>query len=751
MEGPLSKWTNVVRGWQYRWFVLDDDVGLLSYYTSKEKMSRGVRRGCVRLKGATIGIDDEDDSTFTITVDQKMFHFQARDADERERWIHNLEQTILRHTSTGMRATLSYHSKKNEFERKLAETDVYLQVLIKQVESLEGRIALCVDERTRMKCIQIKDAAETMIDSIKQGIVLLQITKHLVNEPYIPKSRSRVNVADTGSLVIPFGSITSRISFDSYVGGKSTGTGVTSESTQLSQSSEDIQQKQTDDSDGDLATSDSQQLSTSLPNLNSPQVSAVLATVELDKAGSSQSDTNMGNDMVRLSMKASRKSAKSPRKENESMPTVSYSSSEEEDDFFDASETVSKMKTCESSGSPKTKTKAKAPPVVAGKDVYFDELYDCQDDEDLEINAHSSIITHLLSQVRIGMDLTKIVLPTFILERRSLLEMFADFLAHPDLFVGIADQKTPRDRMVQLVRWYLSAFHAGRRSQVAKKPYNPIIGETFRCSYDLPEMSDKKDEKINGPLPWSTENCVSFIAEQVSHHPPISAFYAEHFKKHISIDGYVWTKSKFLGLSVGVYMVGQSVVSVEDYGEEYIIMFPSAYGRSILTVPWIELGGKIELSCAKSGYHATVEFLTKPFYGGKKNQVVAEIFAPKQKKSFCTIKGEWNGQMTAKFEDNPKNELFLDTKTMPVVKKKVLPIADQDEFESRRLWKEVTQCLKDKNVGEATKFKQGLEARQRAEEKERKEQKLKWQTKCFNEEGEHWVYHAPLVKRLNLS
>ena len=52
------------------------------------------------------------------------------------------------------------------------------------------------------------------------------------------------------------------------------------------------------------------------------------------------------------------------------------------------------------------------------------------------MNAHSSIVTHLLSQVRIGMDLTKIVLPTFILERRSLLEMFADFLAHPDLFVG---------------------------------------------------------------------------------------------------------------------------------------------------------------------------------------------------------------------------------------------------------------------------------------------------------------------------
>lgn len=33
MEGSLSKWTNVMKGWQYRWFVLDENSGLLSYYT----------------------------------------------------------------------------------------------------------------------------------------------------------------------------------------------------------------------------------------------------------------------------------------------------------------------------------------------------------------------------------------------------------------------------------------------------------------------------------------------------------------------------------------------------------------------------------------------------------------------------------------------------------------------------------------------------------------------------------------------
>lgn len=54
---------------------------------------------------------------------------------------------------------------------------------------------------------------------------------------------------------------------------------------------------------------------------------------------------------------------------------------------------------------------------------------------DLSMENHGSMITHLLSQVKIGMDLTKVVLPTFILETRSLLEMYADYFAHPDIFV----------------------------------------------------------------------------------------------------------------------------------------------------------------------------------------------------------------------------------------------------------------------------------------------------------------------------
>merc|ERR1719186_2101008 len=133
----------------------------------------------------------------------------------------------------------------------------------------------------------------------------------------------------------------------------------------------------------------------------------------------------------------------------------------------------------------------------------WDSLYEEEEEEsEIDMKSQGSVITHLLSQVRIGMDLTKIVLPTFILERRSLLEMYADFFAHPDIFTSITDKNTPEDRMIQVLRWYLSSFHASRKSAVAKKPYNPILGEIFRCHWLLDPPEKECDPVPESPLPW---------------------------------------------------------------------------------------------------------------------------------------------------------------------------------------------------------------------------------------------------------
>lgn len=162
-------------------------------------------------------------------------------------------------------------------------------------------------------------------------------------------------------------------------------------------------------------------------------------------------------------------------------------------------------------------------------------------------------------------------------------------------------------------------------------------------------------------------------------------------------------------------------MTVCDLNEEYIVTFPNGYGRSILSVPWIgrkklfflakkknliyfvffftlslELGGQVTIKCPKTGYHAEIDFLTKPFYGGKRNRIQGEIYAPNEKKSFLSIYGEWSGLMEAKYNDGTKTkpEVFVDVNRIPIFKKQVRPVMEQDEDESRKVWKEVTAGLK---------------------------------------------------------
>ncbi|XP_077347587.1 oxysterol-binding protein-related protein 10 [Lithobates pipiens] len=386
-----------------------------------------------------------------------------------------------------------------------------------------------------------------------------------------------------------------------------------------------------------------------------------------------------------------------------------------------------------------------------------DELTDTEDNEEEDLGVmedQRSVILHLISQLKLGMDLTKVVLPTFILEKRSLLEMYANFMAHPDLFLSIAAGTTPEERMISFVEYYLTAFHEGRKGAVAKKPYNPIIGETFHCSWDVPKEKVKPcrtqsacvKAKETDIVQESTNEWykVRFVAEQVSHHPPVSCFYCECEEKKMSINTHVWTKSKFLGMSIGVSMVGEGVLKLMEYGEEYIFTLPSAYARSILTVPWVELGGKVNITCAKTGYAATVTFHTKPFYGGKVHRVTAEVKHMPTNTIVCKAQGEWNG--TLEFTYSSGETKVIDTTKLSIIRKKIRPLEKQGPSESRRIWKNVTNALKSKNIEAATEHKHQLEERQRAEARQRASASVPWNPKYFIREGEAWVYANPLWK-----
>ena len=72
---------------------------------------------------------------------------------------------------------------------------------------------------------------------------------------------------------------------------------------------------------------------------------------------------------------------------------------------------------------------------------------------------------------------------------------------------------------------------------------------------------------------------------------------------------------------IAVHNLGQGKLTLMDHDEEYICTFPSAYGRSILTVPWVELGGKVSITCPQTNYHANIEFKCKQFFSSDVNKV----------------------------------------------------------------------------------------------------------------------------------
>lgn len=87
MKGWLLKWTNYLKGYQKRWFVLSK--GVLSYYRSQGEMSHTCR-GTISLHGALI--HTVDSCTFVVSNGgTQTFHIKTANEVERQSWVTALE------------------------------------------------------------------------------------------------------------------------------------------------------------------------------------------------------------------------------------------------------------------------------------------------------------------------------------------------------------------------------------------------------------------------------------------------------------------------------------------------------------------------------------------------------------------------------------------------------------------------------------------------------------------------------------
>ena len=100
-----------------------------------------------------------------------------------------------------------------------------------------------------------------------------------------------------------------------------------------------------------------------------------------------------------------------------------------------------------------------------------------------------------------------------------------------------------------------------------------------------------------------------FLQCQVSHHPPVSAFFVTNRQEGFTVSSTILAKSKFYGNSTSAILEGTATLSLLPRGEEYFMTMPYAHCKGILMgTMTVELGGKVTIECTKTGYSTEIEF-----------------------------------------------------------------------------------------------------------------------------------------------
>ena len=129
------------------------------------------------------------------------------------------------------------------------------------------------------------------------------------------------------------------------------------------------------------------------------------------------------------------------------------------------------------------------------------------------------------------------------------------WIEHPELFCAPAREKTAELRILAVLKWFLSSLkaqqYAGRDpSEGTKKPLNAFLGEVFigEC----------------GPH----DDVTTLVAEQVSHHPPVTACYLANDKHGVRSEGYTRQEVTFSGsVNIKLARVGGITGAVRMRGQ----------------------------------------------------------------------------------------------------------------------------------------------------------------------------------------
>ncbi|XP_036179474.1 oxysterol-binding protein-related protein 2 isoform X3 [Myotis myotis] len=219
----------------------------------------------------------------------------------------------------------------------------------------------------------------------------------------------------------------------------------------------------------------------------------------------------------------------------------------------------------------------------------------------------------------IGLELSKITMPIVFNEPLSFLQRITEYMEHIYLVHRASRQPQALERMQCVAAFAVSAVAS--QWERTGKPFNPLLGETY--------------ELIREDLGFR------FISEQVSHHPPVSAFYSEGLCQDFLFHGSIYPKLKFWGKSVEAEPRGTITLELLRHNEAYTWTNPTCCVHNVIIGKlWIEQYGTVEILNHRTGDKCVLHFRPCGLFGKELHKVEGHI-QDKNKKKLFIIYGKW--------------------------------------------------------------------------------------------------------------
>ncbi|KAL6110894.1 osbp [Pungitius sinensis] len=224
----------------------------------------------------------------------------------------------------------------------------------------------------------------------------------------------------------------------------------------------------------------------------------------------------------------------------------------------------------------------------------------------------------------IGKELSKIPMPVNFNEPLSMLQRLSEDLEYYELLDKAAKCQSSLEQMC-----YVAAFTVSSYSTTVHrtgKPFNPLLGETF-------ELDRLKDCGYRS------------LCEQVSHHPPAAAHHASS-EKGWTLRQEITLASKFRGKYLSIMPLGSIQCLFDKSDNHYSWKKVTTTVHNIIVGKlWIDQSGEIDVVNHKTGDRCHLKFAPYSYFSRDVPRKVTGVVMDKEGKAHYVLSGTWDEKM----------------------------------------------------------------------------------------------------------